>query len=118
MPASYFQFVSTSRVLLTCFFATALFVAVIFPFLAAGLESLDARVNGYQYADVMAALEGYGEAGRRRYILVSLIVDTVFPAVYCSLYAGLIYRFAPTDGLRLLAYVPLIGGLCDIGENL
>lgn len=113
----YFQFISTTRNLWLSFVLTALFVVVIFPYLSAGVESLDVRLDGYSHAEVMAALEGYGADGRWRYIWISLILDTIFPLLYCSLYAGLIYRFAPREALKPLAYLPLIGGLFDLGEN-
>lgn len=114
----YFQFISTNRILWLTFALAVLFVAVIFPYLAGGLESLDTRMNGYDHAEAVAALAGYGAEGRARYIWISLIMDTIFPIVYCSFYAGLIYRFAPNERLKLLAYLPVLGGLVDLGENL
>lgn len=75
-------------------------------------------MNGYDHAEAVAALAGYGAEGRARYIWISLIMDTIFPIVYCSFYAGLIYRFAPNERLELLAYLPVLGGLVDLGENL
>ncbi len=114
----YFQFISTSRILWLNFALTALFVVLIFPYVAAGVESLDVRMDGYDHAEVMAALQGYGAEGRARYIWISLILDTIFPIAYCSFYAGLIYRFAPMERLKLLAYLPLFGGIFDLGENL
>jgi len=118
MRLKYFQFVSSTRILLASFFLAFLFVVVIFPSLAGNIESLDTRMDGYDFAEVMAALEGYGADGRGRYIWVSLILDTLFPIIYFSLYAGLIYRFAPHEKLKLLAYLPLIGGVVDLGENI
>ena len=114
----YFQFISMGRTLWLTFAATVLFAAVIFPYLAGGLESLDTRMQGYDHAEVLAALEGYGAEGRARYVWISLILDTIFPIVYCSFYAGLIYRFAPMERLKLLAYLPVLGGVVDLGENL
>ena len=40
----YFQFISINRILWPTFALTVLFVAVIFPYLAGGLESLDTRI--------------------------------------------------------------------------
>ena len=74
-------------------------------------------MGGYTLANVLAAMEGYGEIGRSRYALISFSLDTLFPICYVSFYTGAIYRFAPHKQLRLLAYLPLIGGAFDLGEN-
>lgn len=114
---TYFEFVSRTPVLIASFVASMLFLIVIFPSLAGDIESLDVRMSGYTLADVLAAMEGYGEVGRGRYALISFTLDTLFPICYVSFYAGAIYRFAPHERLKLLAYLPLIGGVFDLGEN-
>lgn len=114
---TYFDVVAQTRVLAASFVLTFLFVGFIFPMLAGDIESLDTRTNGYDFAEVTTAMAGYGEAGRLRYALISPTLDTLFPICYASFYAGIIYRFAPHERLKLLAYVPLIGGLIDLGEN-
>jgi hypothetical protein len=114
---TYFDYVSRTPVLIASFVASMLFIIVIFPSLAVNIESLDVRMSGYTFADVMAAMEGYGEVGRGRYALISFSLDTLFPICYVSFYAGAIYRFVPHERLRLLAYLPLIGGVFDLGEN-
>jgi hypothetical protein len=40
----YFQFISTNHILWLTFVLAVLFVALIFPYLAGGLESLDTRI--------------------------------------------------------------------------
>lgn len=114
---TYFDFVSRTPILIASFAASMLFLIVIFPSLAGDIESLDVRMAGYTLADVLAAMEGYGEVGRGRYALISFTLDTLFPICYVSFYAGAIYRFAPHERLKLLAYLPLIGGAFDLGEN-
>ena len=114
---TYFEFVSRTPVLIASFVASMLFLIVIFPFLAGDIESLDVRMDGYSLAEVLAAMEGYGEVGRGRYALISFTLDTLFPICYVSFYAGAIYRFAPHERLKLLAYLPLIGGVFDLCEN-
>lgn len=114
---AYFEFVSDTKILVASFALTWLFLLVIFPQLAGDIESLDVRTGGYDYAEAMAALEGYGEAGRTLYAWVSPTLDTLFPICYVSFYAGVLWRFAPHERLRALAYLPLIGGAFDLGEN-
>lgn len=117
MMKSYFDFVSRTPVLIGSFIASLIFILVIFPSLAGDIESLDVRMDGYGLAEVLAAMEGYGEVGRGRYALISFTLDTLFPICYVSFFAGAIYRFAPHERLKLLAYLPLIGGAFDLGEN-
>ena len=113
----YFEFVSRTPVLIASFATSMLFLIAIFPVLAGDIESLDERMGGYALADVLTAMEGYGEVGRGRYALISFTLDTIFPVCYVSFYAGAIYRFAPHERIRVLAYLPLIGGAFDLGEN-
>lgn len=115
---AYFDFVSDTKILLTTFGLTWLFLLVIFPQLAGDIESLDVRTDGYDYVEAMAALEAFGEAGRARYAWISPTLDTLFPICYVSFYAGVLYRFAPHEKLRALAYLPLCGGVFDLGENI
>lgn len=114
---TYFEFASRTPVLIVGFVASIILMTLIFPALIGDIEILDLRMEGYNLADVIAAMEGYGEAARGRYALVSLTLDTVFPICYASFYAGAIYRFAPHEKLKLLAYLPVIGGFVDLGEN-
>ena len=106
----YFEYVSKTSVLIFTFVFTYLFLLVIFPYFAGDVASLDARQDGYDFAEVMVALTGYGEAGRLRYALVSPTLDTLFPMVYVSFYVGILYRFAPMERLKGLVYIPFWGG--------
>ena len=96
--------------------ALALLFAV-YPALPIGGELLDSR-SDYTYQEAVAAMEGYGEEGRRVYAWSSAILDTVLIVVYVSFLAGLIYRLRPAERLWRLAYLPLVAGALDLGENI
>ena len=112
----YFELVARTPVLIGTLIATvALFVT--FRMLPIGGELLEAR-QGYGRGEAMAAMEQYGEAGRRVYIWASATLDTAIPIVLCSLLAGLIFRLRPNERLGALALVPVAGALVDYGENI
>ena len=89
-----------------------------FPLVPIGGDMLDVRTSGYVLDEAMAALDGYGAAGRRAYMMASLTLDTLFPLAYVTLLAGVIYRYRPTDRWGWLALAPVVTGLVDLGENL
>ncbi|WP_420615804.1 hypothetical protein [Candidatus Palauibacter sp.] len=74
-------------------------------------------MGGYTHSEALAALDGYGEAGRRAYAWASLTLDTLLPAASASFLAGLIYRFRPTERMWRLAWLPVAAGVIDLGEN-
>lgn len=112
----YFELVSRTLVLGATLATVLILVLAVFPALPVGGELLDVKA-GYTYAEVIAAMESYGEQGRRVYAWSSGILDTLLPVVYVSLLAGLLYRFRPTERLWKLAYLPLAAGALDLGEN-
>ncbi len=59
----------------------------VFPALPNGGEMLDVKA-GYTYPEVVAAMEGYGEQGRRVYAWSSAVLDTLLPVVYVILPAS------------------------------
>ncbi|MCZ0942996.1 MAG: hypothetical protein OXJ53_08065, partial [Gammaproteobacteria bacterium] len=79
-------------------------------------EMLDMK-PGYSYDEAMAAMEEYGPDGRTTYAWGSMVLDTLFPLVYVTFFAGLIYRFRLTEGTWWLAFVPVVAGIWDLGEN-
>lgn len=93
-----------------------LILAAVFPALPIGGEMLDVK-SGYTYREAVAALESYGEAGRRVYLWSSSTLDTLLPIAYASLLAGLVYRFRPTERLWTLVYLPIGAGVLDLCEN-
>ncbi len=113
----YFEFASGTYVLAGAFVATLAFLFLVFPNLPIDGEMLDLKPS-YSYEEAMAALEQYGEDGRTLYAWASPTLDTLFPLVYVTLFAGLIYRFRLTEGLWLLAYLPVISGIFDLLENI
>ena len=113
---AYFDFVSRTLVLSAALVTVLVLLLVVFPALPIGGEMLDVKA-GYTLPEVVAAMESYGDQGRRLYSWSSAILDTVLPAVYVSLLAGLIYRFRATERLWKLAYLPLAAGVLDLCEN-
>ena len=112
----YFELVSTTPALVSTLLSTLVLVLAVFPALPIGGELLDVK-SGYSYEEAIAALEAYGEEGRRVYAWSSATLDTLLPIVYASLLAGLVYRFRPAERLRALAYLPIAAGFLDLCEN-
>ena len=113
---TYLDFVSGTRVLGATLVATLVLVFAVFPALSVGSELLDTR-PGYTHEEVAAAMEGYGDRGRREYAWSAATLDTLLPLVYASLLAGVIYRFRPTERSWRLACLPLAAGALDLCEN-
>ena len=111
------RFITRPPVMLGSFVLTvALFLC--FPLVPIGGEMLDVRTGGYALDEAMAALDGYGAAGRRAHLVASLTLDTLLPLAYVTFLAGVIYRWRHTDRWGWLALVPVVAGLVDLGENL
>ncbi len=113
---SYFEFASRTGTLAVTFAATAAFLVVVFPNLQIGGEMLDLK-PGYSHEEAMASMAEYGPDGRTTYAWGSAVLDTLFPICYVTLFAGLIYRFRLTEGTWVLAFIPVIAGIGDLGEN-
>lgn len=111
-----FEASSESGALCATLGSTLILLVVVFPALPIGGEMLDAK-GVYTYPEALAALESYGESGRRAYAWSSLTLDTLLPVVYASFLGGLIYRFRPTERWWKLAWLPLAAGVIDLGEN-
>jgi hypothetical protein len=83
--------------------------------------SLDGRNVGYSPAQVFAAVERYGPAGRRLYLVQLLTLDLVYPLVYSAwlaLLIGIALRSLGAGGLAwLAAAVPFAGAAVDYVEN-
>ncbi|MDE2976684.1 MAG: hypothetical protein OXU63_04090 [Acidobacteriota bacterium] len=113
----WFEFASQTRVLAATFVLTLVFLFVVFPALPVNGELLDYK-SSYTHDEAMAAMEEYGPEGRRVYAWASPTLDTLFPIVYVSFFAGLIYRCRPTERLWWLAFIPVAAGIVDLGENI
>ena len=96
--------------------ATLVLLVAVFPALPIGGEMLDVK-TGYTYAEAVAAMESYGERGRRVYAWSSLTLDALLPFAYVSFLAGLVYRFRPTERLWSLTCLPVAAGVLDLCEN-
>lgn len=116
MMRSYFEVAARTWALVTTFALTLAGLLIVFPALPVGGELLDTRIS-YTHSEAMAAMSEYGERGRRVYAWASPTLDTLFPLVYVTFFAGLIYRCRPTDRLWRLAFLPVVAGLIDLGEN-
>ena len=114
---AYLEFVSRTRVLVATFAATLVLLVAVFPALPVEGDLLDVR-SGYTHEEVVDAMEGYGERGRRVYAWSSATMDTLLPLAYVSLLAGFVFRFRPTERAWRLAWLPVAAGALDLGENL
>lgn len=112
----YFTFAGRTHMLAATLVAVAVFLLLVFPNLPVGGETLDTK-PGYTYEEAMASMEAHGADGRTIYAWSSMLLDTLFPLAYVTLFAGLIYRFRASEGTWWLAYVPVVAGLCDLLEN-
>ena len=112
----YLEFVSRTPVLVVSL-VVAVLLGAAFQALPLGGEMLDVR-QAYDHGEVMAAMEQYGEEGRRVYVWASASLDTLFPIAAFSLLAGFIFRLRPNERLGTLAFVPIAGALFDFGENI
>jgi len=103
-------------VLIVSFALTFILIVFAFPALPINGELLDLK-PGYTFQEVVAEMEIYGESGRAVYAWASPTLDTFFPIVYVTFFAGLIYRCRPTESLWWLALLPIVAGLWDLAEN-
>lgn len=113
----YLEFANKTGTLIATALVVVLVLFFIFPNLPVGGELLDMK-SSYTYQEVMNSMEEYGADGRTIYLLAITMLDTVFPIVYATFFAGLIYRFRATEGTWWLAFVPVAGGVWDLLENI
>ncbi len=113
----YLEFANKTGTLIATALVVVLVLFLVFPNLPVGGELLDMK-SSYTYQEVMDSMEEYGADGRTIYLLTSTVLDTVFPFVYATFFAGLIYRFRASEGTWWLAYVPIVGGIWDLLENI
>ena len=87
-----------------------------------GVPILDMR-DSYSPDDAYALFGALGETGRRAYLMLHLLPDTLFPIGYALTFAFVsawfLVRLLPLDHrLQWLSMIPLISGLADLLENL
>lgn len=112
----YFEFAAGTTPLIVTFTGVVVMMLLVFPALPVNGELIDLKLQ-YTLADIQVAMLQYGAEGRAVYALASPTVDTLFPVLYVTFFAGLIYRFRPTDRLWVMAFIPVIAGLWDLCEN-
>ena len=115
-PNRFFRFASRTPVLLCTAAGVMIWLLLVFPSLPIGGPLLDVTA-GYSHAELVAAMELYGAAGRQVYAWASPTVDTAFPALYVSLFSGLLTRLRPSDSWTWLAWIPVFAGAWDLCEN-
>lgn len=89
---------------------------------AGGLTILDLR-SDFDPDDAYELFTALGENGRRAYLALHLVPDTLFPIGYALAFAFVsawfLVRLLPLDHvLQWLSMIPLISGLADVLENL
>ncbi len=87
-----------------------------------GVPILDTRAS-YTSEDAYELFAALGTEGRRAYLILHLVPDTIFPIGYALLFAFIsawfLVRLLPLDHrLQWLSMIPLISGLADVLENL
>lgn len=112
----YFVFASRTAVLWASLVGCLAMVFMVFPALPLGADMLDVRL-GYNWQELVTAMEQYGASGRMIYAWASPTLDTVFPILYVTLYCGILVRFAPRASWRGLAWLPVFAGAWDLCEN-
>jgi hypothetical protein len=87
-----------------------------------GLTILDLR-SDFSPDDAYELFTALGKEGRRAYLVLHLLPDTLFPIGYALVFAFVsawfMIRLLPLDHrLQWLSMIPLISGLADVIENL
>ena len=89
--------------------------------LSGGVPILDLRAS-YTPDDAYELFAALGTEGRRAYLILHVLPDTIFPIGYAFLFAFIsawfLVRLLPLDHrLQWLSMIPLISGLADVLEN-
>jgi len=111
----YLTFASRSATLAITGASMLLLAFVVFPSIPIIGKALIDLLPRYSYAEVMALMESYGEDGRALYAWLSPSLDTIFPLIYVTFWAGLIYRLRQKPWV--LALLPVLLGVVDLCEN-
>ncbi len=87
-----------------------------------GVAILDMRVS-FTPDDAYELFNALGTEGRRAYLVLHLVPDTLFPIGYALVFAFIsawfLVRLLPLNHrLQWLSMIPLISGLADVLENL
>ena len=116
MISKYFNFVSSTKSQIAIFILINI-CGLIFIFLPHNIFSnmLDLELF-YGKEDVVKNLDAIGPDGQNIYILSSLILDTLYPILYTSLFIGAYVKLYKSS--QLILFLPLTAFSFDILENL
>ena len=116
MISKYFNFVSSTKSQIAIFILLNI-CGLIFIFLPHNIFSnmLDLELF-YGKEDVVKNLDAIGPDGQNIYILSSLILDTLYPILYSSLFIGAYVKLYKSS--QLIVFLPLTAFSFDILENL
>lgn len=116
MISKYFNFVSSTKSQIAIFVLLNI-CGLIFIFLPHNIFSnmLDLELF-YGKEDVVKNLDAIGPDGQNIYILSSLILDTLYPILYTSLFIGAYVKLYKSS--QLILFLPLTAFSLDILENL
>ncbi len=116
MISKYLNFVSSTKSQITIFVFLNI-CGLIFIFLPHNIFSnmLDLELF-YGKEDVVKNLDAIGPDGQNIYILSSLILDTLYPILYSSLFIGAYVKLYKSS--QLIVFLPLTAFSFDILENL
>lgn len=112
----YLEFAAWTKVLAVTLVCGLVLGFAVFPSLPIGGPSIDS-LPSYDLNRIAEFMELYGERGRRIYAWASLTLDVLFPVVYATFLAGLIWRCRPMQIMGWLAFLPIVGAFFDLGEN-
>ena len=116
MIVDYLNFISKKKSQITIFILLNIF-GLIFFLLPYNIfwNMLDLRFS-YSEEIVKQSFGSIGEEGRQLYFFSALIIDTVYPALYVSLFLGAYYKLFKENIFLLI--LPLTAGFFDILENI
>lgn len=112
----YFEWAARTTPLIVSFLGVMLMTLLVFPALPINGQMIDLKPY-YSLSEIQTAMAQYGVTGRATYALASPTLDTFFPALYVTFFAGLIYRFKPKESLWAMAFIPVFAGFWDLCEN-
>ena len=82
-----------------------------------GGEGIPDATMFYTYQQLQHMFQQYGPAGRQMYLQLQW-VDMVYPLVYSTLLASLLFLVYRKTRLIVMVYVPFIAALFDYAENI
>ncbi len=129
MRKIYFRFIrysSKKTVLLSLFALELLFMYAFHGLFSFSVEKLQHLSGGYGIPDALfyyrfdtlqTLFSHYGEAGKKVYLQLQ-VIDMIYPLIYSTLLAGLLYLQFSKSRLTWVIIIPHIAALFDYAENL